>query len=202
MHFRLSLICLITLAHLISACEGGETIAGQRLSPIEYAEAINPNKEPIEDMAGEMLAGEMLAGEMLAGEMLAGEMLAGEMLAGEMLAGDVIMPCGLQAETAIQAFTEGPLPTLASSCAVSGCHNATSFRQFKLSFGATENFTPEQIEEALDVVEPFITLGDGVGSPLSGRMIDGHSDLDFTSESPKYLEMVEWIDQLVSCDEY
>ena len=132
---------------------------------------------------------------------LAGEPMAGEPVAGEPVAGEVIQNCGLFSSDSRITFSTGPLGTLATQC--TECHSTDSFRIFKLSFTQPEMpsaYSEAQVTEGLEAVEPHLILGDGMGSQLSQRMIDGHSAmLEFNQESPEYLSVVEWIDSLVAC---
>ena len=211
------------LLYSMSACEGGDTVIIQRTVPNEFptngniideimaaeipageipAGEIQAGEIPAGEIpAGEMSAGEMPAGEIPAGEILAGEIPAGEIPAGEIQAGEVIENCGLYSEASIQGFTQAPLDLLANSCV--NCHNQESFRRFKLTFNASDvetTYSPEQVQEALNAIEPFITIGSGANSFLATRIIDGHSRLNFNANSPEYTQMVIWIDSLVDCN--
>ena len=132
--------------------------------------------------------------------------VAGEPIAGEPIAGEPIAPpndCGLHSSSSSELFAQTPLHTFASSCATSMCHDAQGFRMFKLSFTMPDNgnqFSNAQIEEGLNAVEPFITIGQGAMSIIANRLIDGHSiDLDFNDQSPEYRSINEWIDQIPPC---
>ena len=149
-------------------------------------------------MTGGMTGGDMPAGDMPAGDMPAGDMPAGDMPAGDMPAGD----CGIESPTARSAFAAGPLPFIVASCVDAQCHDI-DFRNegsFRLSFSEPADpsgFSEAQIDEALNVVEPRITPGDGQGSRLSGRAIDNHGrDGDYAAG---HQQLVEWIDSLL-CD--
>ena len=177
----------------MSACEGGDTFIIQRTMPNEF-----PTNDNVID---EMMAGEIQAGEIQAGEIQAGEIQAGEIQAGEIQAGEIIENCGLYSEASIQIFTQAPLDLLTNSCA--NCHNPESFRRFKLTFDSSDvdtTYSPEQVQEALNSIEPFIIIGNGVGSLLATRIIDGHSNLNFNANAPEYSQMVTWIDSLINCN--
>ena len=121
--------------------------------------------------------------------------------AGEIQAGEIIENCGLYSEASIQIFTQAPLDLLTNSCA--NCHNPESFRRFKLTFDSSDvdtTYSPEQVQEALNSIEPFIIIGNGVGSLLATRIIDGHSNLNFNANAPEYSQMVTWIDSLINCN--
>ena len=167
----------------MSACEGGDTFIIQRTMPNEF-----PTNDNVID-------------EMMAGEIQAGEIQAGEIQAGEIQAGEIIENCGLYSEASIQIFTQAPLDLLTNSCA--NCHNPESFRRFKLTFDSSDvdtTYSPEQVQEALNSIEPFIIIGNGVGSLLATRIIDGHSNLNFNANAPEYSQMVTWIDSLINCN--
>ena len=202
----------------MSACEGGDTFIIQRTMPNEFPTNDNVIDEMMageiqageiqageiqagEIQAGEIQAGEIQAGEIQAGEIQAGEIQAGEIQAGEIQAGEIIENCGLYSEASIQIFTQAPLDLLTNSCA--NCHNPESFRRFKLTFDSSDvdtTYSPEQVQEALNSIEPFIIIGNGVGSLLATRIIDGHSNLNFNANAPEYSQMVTWIDSLINCN--
>ena len=112
------------------------------------------------------------------------------------------LECGIEAPSIVQAFSSGPLRILSANCATVGCHNESSFTRFKLSFNINDEsveFTEEQVQEGLSVIEPLIIEGEGAMSLLAQRMIDPHSDLNFTSEDAEYQDIVSWIDQITPC---
>ncbi len=158
-----------------------------------------------EPMGGEPMGGEPMGGEPMGGEPMGGEPMGGEPMGGEPMGGEPVEDCGLYGESSMNIFSGVPLRTLATQCATSGCHTNTSFRQFKLSFNAPESgeeYSNDQIIEGLSAVEPFVTVGDGTGSQLSRRMIDGHSGtLDFEASSEEYQRVVEWITNILACSD-
>jgi hypothetical protein len=196
MHLELHRLKRITMSIIISAMLGSILLLS-----CQGGEPLTPDRKWVDRQTNPTVAGEPIAGEPIAGEPIAGEPIAGEPIAGEPIAPP--NDCGLHSSSSSELFAQTPLHTFASSCATSMCHDVQGFRIFKLSFTMPENgdqFSIAQIEEGLDAVEPFITIGQGEMSIISNKLIDGHSiDLDFNDQSPEYLGINEWIDQIPPC---
>jgi len=153
---------------------------------------------------GEPMAGIPVAGDPMAGDPIAGDPMAGVPMAGVPMAGiPVNEDCGLTSASSRATFAQAPLSLLAGSCATQGCHTLDSFREFKLGFVepvTPDGFSPDQVLEGLNAVVNFVILGQGAMSQLATRSIDNHASLGLNAQSPEYIALVSWIDELIPCD--
>ena len=178
---RYIILSLTLMLSVLSACQGGE-LATPDVWPTsgEFPSA----GTPVIEMGGEVGSGMQ-------------DDMAGDQV--DQTSGTPAEDCGIYSSSSRETFVAGPLPFIASTCVDAGCHNLDFPPPdgFKLSFTSpdgSDGFSERQVTEALTIIEPRVTLGDGENSILAGRVIDRHAiGGDFTDD---HAAIVSWINTL------